>query len=187
MNDWSVSNQGVNYFVKLTNAWYPQINKNRQYLHRSHQTCQSPWSWSGRWVVWCIHNRHSSSPPLTAAHTTHRPSETGSLPCLAPVGERETGVRTLPQFNILRKIFSASYWLEVKVLRWVTNSYQCFVLPTCTVPLLSLPRDLSVSTATTSQTGSRHSYRGRSHLGYPRRWQWLFWRPCFLQCPLLDV
>lgn len=103
--------------VMFANAGYLQMNKNRQYSwsysHRSHRTCRSPWSWSGRWEVWCTRSRRSSSRPLTAAHKTRRPAETGSLPCLAPV--EEDGERILSQFtnrNISSKVISAKYWSE---------------------------------------------------------------------------
>lgn len=65
--------------------------------HRSHQTCRSPWSWSGRWVVWCTRSRRSSSPPPTAAHTTHKPTETGSLPCQAPGEVSDVRIKFRPQ------------------------------------------------------------------------------------------
>lgn len=55
------------------------------------------------------------------------------------------------------------------------------------LPLLSLPTDWVVSTTTTSQTGSHHSYRGQSHLGCPHRWRWRSWRPYFLLYRLLDM
>lgn len=128
-----------NSLVMIANAGCSQINRNRQHSwgnsHRSRRTCQSPWSWSGRWVVWCTRSRHSSSPPLTGAHRKHRPTETGSLPCLAPV--EDMGLRILPQItnrNISSTFISATYWLVAlktqnaifyTLRSWVTTCALC--------------------------------------------------------------
>lgn len=77
------------------------------------------------------------------------------------------------------------FFLDFKVHNELPVLY--VVQPTFTVPLLSLPRDWSVSTVTTSQTGSHHSYTGQSHPGCPHQWQWLSWHPCSSRCPLLHV
>lgn len=95
-------------FVYNRKCWTSPNKSQVGNSHRSHRTCQSPLSWSGRWVVWCTHSRHSSSPPLTAARRKRRPSETGSLPCRAPVVH--IGLRLLPQVTN-RNTSSTYLWL----------------------------------------------------------------------------